>query len=162
MRKISKRDPSAAVIRDAVAQRCIGDKKCICGETRPQTFANRNSKLCARCERRKLGQKITDDHHVAGKANDPTMIPVDVNDHRARLSADQMDWPKETRENRDGSPLLAAAGAIRGFVDTAVFLLEKLLLRHADILEKIDAYLVRTLGRKWWTKTELNQFAPKR
>jgi hypothetical protein len=162
MRKISKRDPSAALIRDAVAQRRIGDKKCVCGETRPQVFASRNSKLCAKCERKKRGHKTTDDHHVAGKANDPITIPVDVNDHRARLSADQMDWPKETRENPDGSPLLAAAGAIRGFIDTVVYLLGKLLLRHAEILEKIDAYLVRTLGRKWWLKTELKQFAPKR
>src|ERR1700676_1195134 len=162
MRKIPKRDPSVALIRDAVAQRRIGAKKCGCGETRPQVFASRNSKLCAKCERKKRGHKTTDDHHVAGKANAPITIPVDGNDHRARLSADQREWAKETRENRDGSPLLAAAGAIRGFIDTVVYLLEKLLLRHAEILEKIDAYLVRTLGRKWWLKTELNQLAPKR
>jgi hypothetical protein len=162
MRKIPKRDPSAALIRDAVAQRRIGDKKCVCGETRPRAFASRNSKLCVKCERKKRGHRTTDDHHVAGKANDPITIPVEVNDHRARLNADQMDWPKDTRENRDGSPLLAAAGAIRGFIDTVLYLIEKLLLRHAEILEKIDAYLVRTLGRKWWLKTELNQLAPKR
>ncbi len=162
MRKIPKRDPSAALIRDAVAQRRIGEKKCVCGETRPQTFAGRKSKLCAKCERKKRGHKTTDDHHVAGKANDPITIPVDVNDHRARLSADQMDWPKEPRENSDGSPLLAASGAIRGFVDTVVYLLENLLLKHAEILEKIDAYLIRTLGRKWWLKIDSKQFAPKR
>jgi hypothetical protein len=73
-----------------------------------------------------------------------------------------MDWPKETRENPDGSPLLAAAGAIRGFVDTVVYLLENLLLRHANVLEEVDAYLVRSLGRKWWLKTDLKKFAPKR
>src|SRR6266849_9358986 len=132
MRKIPKRDPSAALIRDAVAQRRIRDKKCVCGETRPRAFASRTSKLCAECTRKRCGHKTTDNHHVAGEANDPTKIPVPVNDHRARLSVDQMDWPKETRENPDGSPLLAAAGAIRGFVDTVVYLLEKLLLRHAD------------------------------
>jgi hypothetical protein len=162
MRRIPKRDPSAALIRQAIAQRRIGDKKCVCGEMRPLAFACRNSKLCAKCERKKRGHKTTDDHHVAGKANDPITIPVDVNDHRARLNADQMDWPKETRENSDGSPLLAASGAIRGFVDTVVYLLENLLLKHAEILEKIDAYLVRTLGRKWWLKIDPKQFAPKR
>jgi hypothetical protein len=73
-----------------------------------------------------------------------------------------MDWPKETRENPDGSPLLAAAASIRGFVDTIVYLLENLLLRHAEILEKIDAYFVGHSGRKWWLKTDLKGFAPKR
>jgi hypothetical protein len=161
MRKIPKRDPSSAFTREAIARRRIGDKKCVCGETRPLAFANRRAKLCGECKRKRRGHKTTDDHHVAGKANGPITIPVQVNDHHARLSVDQMDWPKETRENPDGSPLLAAAGAIRGFVDTVVYLLEKLLLRHAEILEKIDAYLVRTLGRKWWLKTDLKQFAPK-
>lgn len=162
MRRIPKRDPSAALIRQAIAQRRIGDKKCVCGETRPLAFGEGKSKLCVECERKKKDRKTTDNHHVAGKANDPITIPVPVNDHRARLSVDQMDWPKETRENSDGSPLLAASGAIRGFVDTVVYLLEKLLLKHAEILEKIDAYLVRTLGRKWWLKIDPKQFAPKR
>jgi hypothetical protein len=162
MRKIPKRDPSAVIIRDAVAQRRIGDKKCVCGETRPQTFAGRKSKLCAECERKKRGRKTTDDHHVAGKANDPTMVPIPGNDHRARLSTDQMDWPKETQENRDGSPLLASAARKRGYTDTSVYLIEQLILPDAEMLETLDAYLVRTLGRKWWLKTELNQFAPKR
>lgn len=140
----------------------MGDKKCACGETRQLTFAGPKAKRCVECERKKKDRKTTDNHHVAGKANDPITISVPVNDHRARLSVDQMDWPKEARENPDGSPLLAAAGAIRGFVDTVVYLLENLLLKHADILEKVDAYLVRTLGRKWWLKTNLKQFAPKR
>lgn len=162
MRKIPKRDESGAYVREEISARRTGDKRCTCGETRPLAFANRKSKLCGECERKKRGHKMTDDHHVAGQANDPITVPIPVNDHRARLSVDQMDWPKETRENLDGSPLLAAAAAIRGFVDTVVYLLEKLLLKHADILERIDAYLVRTLGRKWWLKTELKQLGPKR
>lgn len=98
---------------------------------------------------------------MAGKANDPTTIPIRVNDHRARLSVDQMDWPKETRENPDRSPLLASAARKRGYADTSVYLIEQLVLRDAEMLEALDAYLVRTLGRKWWRKTDLNQFAPK-
>lgn len=59
-----------------------------------------------------------DDHHVFGKANDPTtIVTVPANDHRAELSVAQQDWPKKTPENPDGSPLLAAAARIRGFVD---------------------------------------------
>jgi hypothetical protein len=161
-KKPPPRDPISAYTRRVTAARCIGDKKCACGETRPEAFAKGKSKVCARCKRKRRGHARRDKHHVAGKANDPTTVSIDVNDHRARLTQDQLDWPKETRINPDGSPLLAAAGAIRGFIDTVMYLLEKLLLRHAEILEGIDAYLVRTLGRKWWLKTELKQFSPKR
>jgi hypothetical protein len=73
-----------------------------------------------------------------------------------------MDWPKETLENPDGSPLLASAARKRGFADTSVYLIERLIHGDAEMLEVLDAYLVRTLGRKWWLKTELKQFAPKR
>lgn len=161
MRKIPKRDPSGACIRDEIAARRIGDKRCRCGETRSRAFANRESKKCVECERKQRGHKVTDNHHVAGRANDPTTIPIRVNDHRARLSVDQMDWPEETLENSDGSPILAVAASIRGFVDTAMYLLE-MQLKHAAILEAADAYLIRTLGRKWWLKTDLKHLAPKR
>ena len=161
MRRIPKRDPSAALIRDAIAQRRIGDKKCECGETRPRAFASRRSKLCIECDRKLRGHKTTDNHHVAGQANDPLTIPVPVNDHRARLSVDQMDWRKQTRENRDRSPLLASAARRRGYADMAIYQIERDVLRDAEMLEALDAYLVRTLGRKWWLNTELKQYAPK-
>jgi len=106
--------------------------------------------------------KTTDNHHVAGKANDSTTVPIPANDHLARLSPDQMDWPKKTLENPDYSPLLRAAACIRGFVDTVVYLIEKLVLWIAEMLEKLDAYLEVKLGRKWWLNTDLKQFAPKR
>jgi hypothetical protein len=162
MRRIPKRDPSAAFVREAIAKRRIGAKKCVCGETRPPAFASRDSKRCAECERRRRGRKLTDNHHVAGKANHKTRIPVPVNDHRALLSLDQMDWPKETFQNPDGSPLLASAARKRGFASTSVYLIERLLIPDAEMLEALDAYLVRTLGQKWWLNTELKQFAPKR
>jgi hypothetical protein len=160
-KKPPPRDPIGAYVRRTTTARRIGDKKCTCGETRPEAFAKGKSKVCARCKRKRRGHATMDKHHFAGKANDPTTVPVDVDDHRARLTADQLDWPRETRENPDGSPLLAAAAAIRGLVDTEVYLLETL-RKHAAILEGIDAYLVRTQGRKWCLKTELKQFSPKR
>jgi hypothetical protein len=137
--------------------------KCGCGEARPEVLIpNSKPTVCAECKRKSRGAKTMDDHHVAMKANNPTTIPVAVNDHRVELSVAQDDWPKKTRENLDGSPLLAAAGCVRGFVDTVVYLIERLLLWVADMLEKLDAYLAQNLGQKWWVKTELNQFAPKR
>ena len=103
-----------------------------------------------------------DDHHVAGRANSSATIAIFVNDHRSVLSVDQYDWPKETRENRHGSPLLAAAGCIRGLCDTIVHLIEKFLLWIPEFLEKLDTLLTNELGAKWWVNSELRQFAPKR
>lgn len=103
-----------------------------------------------------------DDHHVAGKPNDPTTVPVPVNDHRAELSTAQYDWPKQTRENPDSSPLLRAAACVRGFVDYIIYLLKKMLLWIPEMLENLHAYLREKLGPKWWINTPLEQFAPNR
>lgn len=103
-----------------------------------------------------------DNHHFAGEANNPVTIPVPVNDHRARLSVDQMDWPKSTLKNPQGSPLLAAAGCVRGFIDVIHYLIEKGLLWIADMLEVLDELQVKKLGPQWWIDTELEQFCPKR
>jgi hypothetical protein len=103
-----------------------------------------------------------DDHHVAGKASSPLTVSVPVNDHRADLSVSQYDWPKETRENPDGSPLLAAAASIRGFIDTVVYLVEKGLRWVAELLERLNALLTEKFGPGWWLGTSLEKFAPKR
>ena len=162
-KKLPQRDPLGVYQRKATAARRVGkDKKCACGETRPQALiAGSNPTRCAACERERRGQTTVDDHHVAGKASSPVTIPVPVNDHRANLSAAQYDWPKETRENPDGSPLLAAAASIRGFADTIVYLIEKLLW-IAEMLEMAHPYLVKKLGLKWWLNMELKKFEAKR
>ena len=102
-----------------------------------------------------------DNHHPFGRANNPTTIPIPVNDHRADLSVAQSDWPKETRENLVRSPLLAGAGCIRGFIDTVVYLIRKGLLWVAEALEWLDSFLREELGPEWWIGTRLEQFAPK-
>src|SRR5207245_2592217 len=102
-----------------------------------------------------------DGHHVFAEANSPTTIPTPVNDHRAVLNVAQYDWPKKTLENPDGSPLLAAAGCIRGFIDYILYLIKKGLLWVADMMEQLDAYLMEKFGSKWWIGTPLEQFAPK-
>jgi hypothetical protein len=85
-----------------------------------------------------------------------------VNDHRSHLSAAQAEWPKSTLRNTEGSPLLAGAACVRGFVDTVLYLIEKGLLWLADMLEKLDEILLKKLGPKWWVNTEIEQFAPKK
>jgi hypothetical protein len=161
---IIPRDPAAAYRREAVAARRVGaDKQCACNEKRPKALIpDSEPTICAECDRKQRGQATEDNHHVAAEANDPTMIPAPVNDHRAELSEAQYDWPKETRENRDGSPLLRAAACIRGFVDTIFYLIKKLLLWIPEMLEQLDAFLVEKLGRKWWIGTPLEEYAPKR
>jgi hypothetical protein len=103
-----------------------------------------------------------DDHHPFSRANSSITIPVPVNDHRARLSIDQMDWPRSTLMNAHGSPLLAASACVRGFIDTVFYLIEESLLWIPDMLELLDDFQVKKLGPRWWVKTELKRFAPKR
>jgi hypothetical protein len=105
----------------------------------------------------------TDDaHHVAGEPNSPVTVPTPVNDHRADLSVVQYDWPKRTRENPDGSPFLAVAGCVRGFIDYLIYLVKKFLHWIPEMLEAADEFLEKQLGRRWWIGTPLEQFAPKR
>ena len=101
MKKKQERDPIAAFQRQSSAARRIGHgKKCKCGESRPLALVSgSNPTTCASCDREKRGQSSFDEHHPAGQANHPATVPVWVNDHRARLTEAQYDWPEETWEN---------------------------------------------------------------
>jgi hypothetical protein len=158
-----QRDPEAAWVRKTTAARRVGaDAKCSnCNETRPEALIRKSKpKVCHECKRKAKGKTTTDEHHFGAEANSPITIPVPVNDHRAELSVAQYDWPKKTRENPDGSPLLAAAGCLRGFIDSIHYLMTKGLVWVADMLEAADAFLANKLGPKWWIGTELEKFAP--
>ena len=163
-RKLPRLDPSGAHRRKAVAARRVGvGARCSCGEGRPEALiAGSNPAICAGCERAAKGCSTMDLHHFAGRANNPAAIPVPVNDHRAILSVAQMEWPKSTLINTQGSPLLAGAACLRGFIDTILYLIEKGLLWLADMLEKLDKVLMKKLGPRWWANTEIEPFAPKK
>lgn len=163
-RKLPPRDPRSAYRREAIAARRIGEgNKCACGEDQPEALiAGSDPMTCAKCSRRRKGWKQTDDHHIAGKANNPTAtIGIPVNDHRADLSTAQQDWPKRTLQNPDHSPVLSAAAHIRGFADLIVYLLKTFLLWVAEMLELLDTIFERKLGKKWWKDTKLESFEPK-
>ena len=164
MRQLPMRDQIGAYRRKIVSARHFGlDAACSCGEKRPEALIpGTKPATCAACQRTALGETIMDKHHFVGRANNPATIPVPVNDHRARLSVAQSDWPKPTLINAQGSPLLAAAGCIRGFIDTVLYLIEEGLLWIADMLEKLDEFLRKELGPQWWQGTEINDFAPKK
>ena len=153
---IPYRDPSGARGRRAKAARRIGNKKCTCGEQRPEALSPKTD-LCEECTRKAKGQNTKDNHHFAMEANSPITIPIPANDHRAELSFDQYDWPKKTRENPDGSPFLAAAGCIRGFIDTVIYLIKQGILWIANLLEMADEELEKLHGPKWWLKFGLER-----
>jgi hypothetical protein len=163
-RKPPIRDPIPSYKRKVAAMLRAGkDARCACGESRPEALVpGSDPVICTECDRVRRGKNTKDQHHVAGKANDPTTIPVPVNDHRADLSVAQQDWPRATLENPTSSPLIAKAACIRGFVDTIVYLLAKFLLPVAEMLETLDAFLIKTLGPDWWIGTDLERFKPKR
>lgn len=157
------RDPIAACQREAVAKRRVGEgAQCACGESRAEApISGSDPVRCIECNRKLLGQTTVDNHHVAGKANSPITMPAPANDHSAVLTVAQQDWPKETLENPDGSPLLRAAASIRGFVDYLLYLIDKFILWIPEMLETLDALLVKKLGRKYWLGTDLEKYAPK-
>jgi hypothetical protein len=160
-RRIPKADPERAYARKTIAKRRVGNRYCRCGEDRPEALIS-DSAWCAECQRKHEGAATEDGHHYAGAANDPIQLAIRSNDHRADLTTAQQEWPKQTRENPDGSPLLAGAGRVRGFIDTIVYLIRKGLLWVAETLEKIDAALTEHLGPKWWLKVGQPSVAPAR
>lgn len=158
------RDSIGAHRRKVVAARRKGvGAACRCGERRPEALiSGSNPVICAACQRTASERTTIDNHHFAGKANSPITVPIPVNDHRAQLSAAQADWPKATLMNSEGSPLLAAAASVRGFVDTVLYLIDKGLHWIADMLEQLDDYLQKKVGPRWWRGTPIEQFAPPR
>ena len=155
--KVPPRNPEAAYVRHDIAKRRIGRQRCVsCGEDRPEALiAGSKPMICAECQRKQQGKSVEDDHHPAGEANNPLTIPVPVNDHRAELNTAQQDWPRETRENSRGSPLLKAAGCMRGFIDTLYNLIKRLLGWIPDMLEQLDALLTKLFGERWWERVGL-------
>jgi hypothetical protein len=159
--KIPRRDPERDYVRKKTAARRVGRRRCACGESRPRALiAHSEPTICAACQRTEHGKTAKDRHHIAAIANSPTTMLVHVNDHRADLTELQERWPTRTRDNPDGSPVLAAAAAIRGFVDTLVYLMTKCVLWVAECLEGVDALLVARFGPTWWAKTDVARFAP--
>ena len=161
-KKKPSRDPIATFERESKAARRVGQgSQCyICEEARPLALIS--ATICAACQRWLRGYSLHDEHHPAGHANDPIRIPIPVNDHRAILSPKQYEWPQETWENPEGSPVLAEAASIRGYYETTEYFADGLLLPDVEFLEALDPFLKERLGPRWWVGTPLERFAPKR
>jgi len=161
--KLPPSDPVAAHRRREIAARRVGQgQKCSCGEFRPESLiSGKKPVICARCGRKRRGQKTSDNHHIFAKANSELGASIPVNDHRASLSVSQQSWPRETLENRHGSPLLTGAAKIRGFIDFVLYVMQEHLLPIARMLEQLDTTLRTKLGTKYWKKMKLRAFEPK-
>jgi len=62
----------------------------------------------------------------------------------------QRDWPEHTLRNPDGSPLLAAAAAIRGWLDVLWLVMQRTVGHIPVLLESLDEGLRTTYGDRWW------------
>ena len=157
------RDPIASFERETRAVRRVGNIKCKCGESKPLALIpGSNPPIFAACQRKKDGKSPFDNHHPAGRANNPFTIPINANDHRADLSPKQYEWPIETWKNPKGSPLRAGAGNVRGYCETDEHCVDRLLIPLAEMLEALDPFLEKRLGPNWWIGTEMERFAPRR
>ena len=145
-------DPIKIEARKARALRRVGcGARCACGEARPEALiAGSQPMICAACDRTARGQSLTDAHHVAGRANNDFTTPIPVNDHRAELSTAQMEWSRTLRVNPNRSPLIAAAAGVRGFMETLINMIKRVLGWIPDTLEAIDKWLTEKLGPNWF------------
>jgi len=105
--------------------------------------------LCREHEAEDRGCNPIEDHHVAGRHNDPLTVPALGNDHGA-LSELQALWPRETLRNPRGSPLLGMAAWVRGWLDIHRVIIDRAVGRIPDGLERLDAVLTKQGGPRWW------------
>ncbi len=157
----TKRTNFAALAREHRKQERLGeDDTCqICGEDDARglhqvelidaTGTPITVTLCASCHVQLQGNRATEDHHPAGRANDPFTVAIPATEH-AILSDWQHDWPRETWRNPDGSPLLIAAASLRGWHDFVRLLIERTVGWIPGYLEQLDALLRQQLGPCWW------------
>jgi hypothetical protein len=89
-------------------------------------------------------------HHASAKANDPMTVQTPGNDHRVLSELQNASWPRETLRNPDGSPLLRAAAAIRGWLDLLYVVMTRTVSWVPAFLEGLDAWLRERIGSMWW------------
>lgn len=155
------KDPMKAHARQAKAQRRVGEGSVCadCGGSEALVARSR-PKRCQECYQRKRGMKTTQRHHIAGRANSPVTVEVPANAHCDKLSPAQYEWPPETLQNPDGSPLLRAAGALRGSCDFIAELILQFIESCAVFLEEVNAWLCDEYGERWWHGSPFEDWQP--
>jgi hypothetical protein len=141
---------------DRYAQLGTRDPSCSvagCAEMDPFALTGTDPDIvCYEHRARAAGRSWREDHHVCGHHNDSTDVSeIPGNDHRP-LSFRQDLWPEATLRNPDGSPLLRAAAALRGWLDVLRHLIERSVGWIPAFLESLEVWLVTQLGAQWWDK----------
>jgi hypothetical protein len=129
----------------------INEPKCrSCTECHPDALTGVAPEIvCYACLAQLEGRALIEDHHPAGRHNDPVTVPAPANDHRI-LNVLQEEWPTMTLRNPDGSPLLAAAAAIRGWLDILRLIIDRAVGWVPEFLEWLDSALRASVGECWW------------
>lgn len=128
-----------------------------CGETDPFALTGRKPVItCYEHQLIDLGRSPYEAHHVAGRHNSDVTADVPGNDHRI-LSEFQSAWPEDTLRNPNQSPLVAAAAAIRGWLDVLRIIIERSVGWIPEFLEWLDSELVSRYGSDWWVRFGWNQ-----
>jgi hypothetical protein len=154
-------DPIKAGVRKAKTKRRVGAGAfCVdCGESHADMLVQHSRpKRCVTCHPLKVRRKKSDGHHLGAKANSPLTVEIPVKDHRTVTDA-QLDWPPQTLQNPDGSPVLAIAGCLRGIADFIADIITAFIRRLATATEEIDAVLREKYGL-WWKGTKLDGWQP--
>jgi hypothetical protein len=121
-----------------------------CGERHPFALTGVYPEIhCREHDADRASRSWLEQHHPPGKSNGPDTVATPANDH-AVLSANQRLWPRETLRNPDGSPLLRAAAAVRGWADVLRLILERTIGWVPSFLEQLDDLLRQRLGELWW------------
>ncbi len=123
-----------------------------CEETNPFALTGRHPDIV--CYEHKLaqsGRSTYEKHHVAGRRNSDVVADIPGNDHRI-LSEYQARWPDDTLRNPNESPLLAAAAAIRGWLDVLQIIIERSIAWIPGFLEWLNQVLIDRHGGDWWIK----------
>jgi len=137
--------------------RRLGTRDPVCGwpgceESNPFVLTGRHPDLL--CYEHKLlscARSPYEGHHVAGRHNSDVMADIPGNEHRI-LSEYQAAWPEDTLRNPNQSPLLAAAAAIRGWLDVLRIIIERSIAWIPEFLEWLHRELVERYGNDWWIK----------
>jgi hypothetical protein len=122
-----------------------------CEESNPFAFTGAHPNLwCYEHALIRAGRGWLEDHHGKGHRNDAfDIVELPGNDHRV-LNGRQLLWPPDTLRNPDGSPLLVAAAALRGWLDVLWLIIDRTVGWVPEFLEQLDAWLRQQLGERWW------------
>jgi hypothetical protein len=143
-----------ALLEEQYRRLGIRSPRCLepgCDETNPFALIGVHPEvLCYEHAAIRHGRSWLEDHHCKGQHNDAfDRIELPGNDHRV-LNGLQSIWPRETLRNPDGSPLLVAAAALRGWLDVLWLMIERTVGWIPAFLEQLDGWLREQLGPRWW------------